>query len=155
MNFIRIFEASSLAEKNVDLDQSRVLYNGGEENMCVCFRGKGRLGAGRGSYTHKSSSSAYPRNQRGVVAEFEPLFGENHCLMIGQEFDLLEIPVHRSTRMSCKVQQQLTGGSNAQTLPSMRPMDQIVEGGCGFWTFFFWLAEIDLIWKTNQHNNSQ
>ena len=44
VNFIRISEASSLAEKNVDLDQSRALYNGAEENMGVCFRGKGRQG---------------------------------------------------------------------------------------------------------------
>lgn len=40
MNFIRISEASSLAGKNVDLDQSGALYNGGDENMCVCFRGE-------------------------------------------------------------------------------------------------------------------
>lgn len=33
-----------MAEKNVDLDQSRALYNGGEENMCVCFKGKWEVG---------------------------------------------------------------------------------------------------------------
>lgn len=74
MNFIRISEASSLAEKNVDLDQSRALYNGGEQNMRVLGE-RGGDGSRRGSYTRKppdSSASAYPRNQRGVVAEFGP-----------------------------------------------------------------------------------
>lgn len=80
MNFIRISEASSLAEKNVDLDQSRALYKEGENRICVCvLGGKGRWGSGRGSYTRKSSfssASANPRNQRRAVAEFGPPFGE-------------------------------------------------------------------------------
>lgn len=34
-----------MAEKNVDLDQSRALYNGGRrEYVCVCFKGKWEVG---------------------------------------------------------------------------------------------------------------
>lgn len=78
VNFIRISEASSLAEKNVDLGQSRALYNGREQNMCVL----GERGGGGQGEVHTlvscpfSSASAYPRNQRGVLTEYELLFGE-------------------------------------------------------------------------------
>ena len=72
MNFIRISEASSLAEKNVDAGQSGALYNAGEQNLCVLGERGGRGQAEVHILVSRpfSSASAYPRNQRGVVAEF-------------------------------------------------------------------------------------